>query len=329
MDLALKDRRVLITGGSQGLGKAIARGFLAEGARVVSCHAIRTGCKKRWSSFASLGPVEGKAVDLSQRGAPEAVADAFRDVDILINNAGAIPTGDISAWTRRAGGKAWDLKVFGYINLMRAIYPHMRGKPPKVIVNVLGLGGEKPQWHYVCGNAANVALMGVTKSLGGRQHRRRHSGRRRQSRRRGDRANGQDPTRACATRVRRCRTMARVFQGQAAQPRRHARGSGERGAVPRLRPRQLGQRHGRAGGRRLSPSGELVFSRGVPTAPFPPSSVDTAASIAAAIESKRRSASCSPISMSPTGARRRDDTESKSSIDRGNLRPTDCAGREN
>jgi NAD(P)-dependent dehydrogenase (short-subunit alcohol dehydrogenase family) len=45
----------------------------------------------------------------------------------------------------------------------------MRGKPPKVIVNVLGLGGEKPQWHYVCGNAANVALMGVTKSLGGRR----------------------------------------------------------------------------------------------------------------------------------------------------------------
>jgi NAD(P)-dependent dehydrogenase (short-subunit alcohol dehydrogenase family) len=48
------------------------------------------------------------------------------------------------------------------------MYRHMRGRPPKAIVNVLGLGGEKPQWHYVCGNAANVALMGVTKSLGGR-----------------------------------------------------------------------------------------------------------------------------------------------------------------
>src|SRR5262249_41350161 len=67
---------------------------------------------------------------------------------------------------------AWDLKVFGYINLMRAMYAHMRGRGsgsgPKVIVNVLGLGGERPQWRYICGNAANVALAGVTKSLGGR-----------------------------------------------------------------------------------------------------------------------------------------------------------------
>ena len=58
--------------------------------------------------------------------------------------------------------------MFGYLNLMRAMYRHMRGRPPKVIVNVLGLGGEQPQWRYVCGNAANVALAGVTKSLGGR-----------------------------------------------------------------------------------------------------------------------------------------------------------------
>jgi NAD(P)-dependent dehydrogenase (short-subunit alcohol dehydrogenase family) len=62
--------------------------------------------------------------------------------------------------------------VYGYVNLMRAMYAHMRGKNPekrpKVIVNVLGLGGERPQWRYVCGNAANVALAGVTKSLGGR-----------------------------------------------------------------------------------------------------------------------------------------------------------------
>ncbi len=85
-----------------------------------------------------------------------------------MNNAGAIPTGDIFSIDETRWREAWDLKVFGYVNLMRAMYRHMRGRPPKAIVNVLGLGGEKPQWHYVCGNAANVALMGVTKSLGGR-----------------------------------------------------------------------------------------------------------------------------------------------------------------
>jgi NAD(P)-dependent dehydrogenase (short-subunit alcohol dehydrogenase family) len=107
-------------------------------------------------------------MDLAQRGAPEALAEEFRDTDILVNNAGAIPYGDIFAVDETRWRATWDLKVFGYVNLMRAMYGHMRRKGPKVIVNVLGLGGERPQWRYVCGNAANVALAGVTKSLGGR-----------------------------------------------------------------------------------------------------------------------------------------------------------------
>jgi 3-oxoacyl-[acyl-carrier protein] reductase len=168
MDLGLTDRRVLITGGSQGIGKAIARGFLAEGARVVIVSRDWQRLQKTLGELAATGQVEGKAIDLAQRGAAEAVADEFKDTDVLVNNAGAIPTGDIFSVDETRWREAWDLKVFGYINLMRAMYRHMRGKPPKVIVNVLGLGGEKPQWHYVCGNAANVALMGVTKSLGGR-----------------------------------------------------------------------------------------------------------------------------------------------------------------
>src|SRR6476660_10636432 len=168
MDLALKDRRVLITGGSQGLGKAIARGFLAEGARVAIVSRDQDRLQKALVELAALGRVEGKAVDLSQRGAPDAVADAFRDVDVLVNNAGAIPTGDIFSVDETRWREAWDLKVFGYINLMRAMFAHMRGHPPKVILNVIGMGAERPQWRYVCGNAANVALNGITKSLGGR-----------------------------------------------------------------------------------------------------------------------------------------------------------------
>ena len=168
MDLGLTDRRVLVTGGSQGIGKAIARGFLAEGARVVIISRDRQRLQAALVELAAAGRVEGKAVDLAQRGAAEAIADEFKDTDVLVNNAGAIPPGDIFSVDETRWRESWDLKVFGYINLMRAMYRHMRGRPPKVIVNVLGLGGEKPQWNYVCGNAANVALMGVTKSLGGR-----------------------------------------------------------------------------------------------------------------------------------------------------------------
>jgi NAD(P)-dependent dehydrogenase (short-subunit alcohol dehydrogenase family) len=167
MDLGLRGRRVLVTGGSQGIGLAVARGFLDEGAKVTI---VARGKERLARAVAELAAAEvtATAMDLSRRGAPEALADEFRDTDVLVNNAGAIPTGDIFAVDEARWRESWDLKVFGYVNLMRAMYAHMRGKGPKVIVNVLGLGGERPQWRYVCGNAANVALAGVTKSLGGR-----------------------------------------------------------------------------------------------------------------------------------------------------------------
>ena len=170
MDLGLQGRRVLVTGGSQGIGLAVARGFLAEGAKVaiVARDEQRLARAAAELSQAAGAEVRTKSTDLAQPGAAQALADEFSDTDILVNNAGAIPTGDIFAVDAARWRAAWDLKVYGYVNLMRAMYAHMRGKAPKVIVNVLGLGGERPQWRYVCGNAANVALAGVTKSLGGR-----------------------------------------------------------------------------------------------------------------------------------------------------------------
>jgi 3-oxoacyl-[acyl-carrier protein] reductase len=170
MDLGLSGRRVLVTGGSQGIGLAVARGFLAEGAEVTI---VARNAQRLARAAAELSQVAGAKVrthpaDLAQPGAAQALADAFADTDILVNNAGAVPTGDIFAVDEARWREAWDLKVYGYVNLMRAMYAHMKGRAPKVMVNVLGLGGERPQWRYVCGNAANVALAGVTKSLGGR-----------------------------------------------------------------------------------------------------------------------------------------------------------------
>src|SRR5262245_2423958 len=170
MDLGLNGRRVLVTGGSQGIGYAIAQGFLAEGCRVVAVARDPTRLQDAVAALskAAAGQVEGRAIDLSERGAPEALADAYPDTDILVNNAGAIPVGDILEIDEARWRAAWDLKVFGNVNLTRAMYRHMRGKPPKVIVNILGTGGDKPQWRYACGTPANIALAGLTKALGGR-----------------------------------------------------------------------------------------------------------------------------------------------------------------
>jgi 3-oxoacyl-[acyl-carrier protein] reductase len=170
MDLGLSGRRVLVTGGSQGIGFAVARGFLAEGCEVVIAARDERRLDQAVEALSRDAPgrIEGRSIDLSQRGAPEALAEAHGDSDILVNNAGAIPTGDILEIEEERWRAAWDLKVFGYVNLTRAMYRLMRGRPPKVILNVIGTGGERPQWRYACGNAANVALNGLTKSLGGR-----------------------------------------------------------------------------------------------------------------------------------------------------------------
>jgi len=170
MDLGLKGRSVLVTGGSQGIGYAVAKGFLEEGCDVVIAARNEDRLRAAAEGLAQAGNarIRAKAIDLARTGAAAALADEYRDIDILVNNAGAIPTGDIFEVDEARWREAWELKVFGYVNLSRAIYRHMRGRPPKVIVNVIGMGAERPQWRYVCGNAANIALNGFTRSLGGR-----------------------------------------------------------------------------------------------------------------------------------------------------------------
>ncbi|OGA18442.1 MAG: hypothetical protein A3G25_07685 [Betaproteobacteria bacterium RIFCSPLOWO2_12_FULL_63_13] len=170
MKLGLEGRRVLVTGGSQGIGFAVAREFLQEGCTVVIAARDPARLKDAVERLSVIGGnrIHSKSVDLALPGAAEILADEYRDTDILVNNAGAVPTGDIFDIDEKRWREAWELKLYGYVNLSRAMYAHMRGKPPKVIVNVMGMGAERPQWRYVCGNAANVALNGVTKSMGGR-----------------------------------------------------------------------------------------------------------------------------------------------------------------
>jgi 3-oxoacyl-[acyl-carrier protein] reductase len=170
MDLGLRGRRVLVTGGSQGIGYAVAAGFLAEGCNVVIVARDQGRLETATAALAQLGTgeVEAASIDLSQAGAAEELAEAYPGTDILVNNAGAVPVGDIFEVNEARWRAGWDLKVFGYVNLTRAMYARMRGHARKVIINVLGTGADKPQWRYACGTPANIALVGLTKAMGGR-----------------------------------------------------------------------------------------------------------------------------------------------------------------
>ncbi len=159
MDLNLQGKRVLVTGGSKGIGLACASAFAAEGADVRI--ASRTPGNAKFPA---------KAVDLSQKGAAEALADWAGDLDILVNNAGAIPGGSLLKVDEDTWRKAWDLKVFGYINLSRLVYARMQAKRAGVIVNIIGSAGEKLDAAYIAGSTANAGLMAFTKALGGASH---------------------------------------------------------------------------------------------------------------------------------------------------------------
>ena len=168
MDLGLSGKRVLITGGSRGIGFACARGFLGEGADVVIAarDPLRLDAAKRELAARAQGKIETMAIDIAAPGTAAKLAGAFPDLDVLVNNAGAIPGGDIIAIDEAKWRAAWDLKVFGYVNLAREVFTRMRAKKRGVIVNVIGLGGERHNFNYVAGAAGNASLMSFTHAMG-------------------------------------------------------------------------------------------------------------------------------------------------------------------
>jgi NAD(P)-dependent dehydrogenase (short-subunit alcohol dehydrogenase family) len=170
MDLGLGGKRVLITGGSRGIGFACAQGFLGEGASVVIAarDQARLAEAQKELSARAQGKVTTVPIDMAAPGSAEALAGAHPDIDILVNNAGAIPGGDLLTVDEAKWRTAWDLKVFGYINLARAVFRRMTENKRGVIVNVIGLGGERMDFGYAAGAAGNAALMALTQALGSR-----------------------------------------------------------------------------------------------------------------------------------------------------------------
>ena len=167
MDLKLAGKRALISGASKGIGRATALQLAREGCEVVlvartlqtldqAAADVRDQCQ--------VG-VQAIAADLSKQTEIERVAAEAGEIDILINNAGAIPAGDLMALDDAAFRAAWDLKVFGYISMCRAFWPVLQARGG-VIVNVIGAAAEWLDPGYICGSTGNAALAAFTRALG-------------------------------------------------------------------------------------------------------------------------------------------------------------------
>ena len=169
MDLQLRGRRALITGSSKGIGLAIARALAAEGCHVQLVARTQSELDKVTAQIRSDHGVEaaGHSADLSDSAQVRKVAAAAGELDILINSAGAIPRGTLLDIDEERWRKAWDLKLFGAINLTREIYGPMCKRGRGVIINIAGIAGERPDAYYIAGSCANAALIMFSRSLGG------------------------------------------------------------------------------------------------------------------------------------------------------------------
>ncbi len=168
MRIDLSGRSALVTGGSRGIGLAVARGLAACGCDLhlnARSQDDLEAARRRIQSESDVA-VTLQPGDLAEPTVLDAVARACADVDILVNNAGAVPSGpieDVSDAEWRAG---FDLKVFATVSLTREIYVAMKARRAGVIVNVIGNCGERPDPEIIVGTLANTGLMGFTRALG-------------------------------------------------------------------------------------------------------------------------------------------------------------------
>ena len=164
MDLGLKGKSVLVTGGSKGIGLACAQSFAAEGCRV---HLAARDKERLAGAARSLGgDAQIHSVDLRDGAALRQLAKECEGVDILVNNAGDIPGGTLETVDEAKWRHAWELKVFGFLNLSRELYRSMKARSSGVIVNVIGMAGETHPFEYICGAVGNAGLAAFTKAMG-------------------------------------------------------------------------------------------------------------------------------------------------------------------
>ncbi len=157
---------MLITGASKGIGAATAEAFAEEGSNVHlaarSTEAMRALAERLRA--AHQVNVIAHTVDLRKSDDLHRLAHETAGID----NAGDIPGGSLEKIDEATWRHAWELKVFGYINLTRLVHTNMKSRSNGVIVNIIGAAGERFNYDYITGSSGNAALMAFTKSLGGK-----------------------------------------------------------------------------------------------------------------------------------------------------------------
>jgi 3-oxoacyl-[acyl-carrier protein] reductase len=170
MDLGLKDKVAVVTGGTQGIGRATALRLAAEGAKVV----VTARGRERLDAVvaeirAAGGTVHAVAADVALADDCARIVDetlrAFGGVDVLVNNAGTARIGAFESVTDEAWQADLDLKLFAAIRLIRLALPSMKARGGGRIVNVTNIGAKQPGARTMPTTVSRAAGLAMTKAL--------------------------------------------------------------------------------------------------------------------------------------------------------------------
>ena len=170
MDLGLKGKVAIVTGGTQGIGRATAVLLAHEGAAVAIAARGRERLEQTAAEIRAAGgrvaPVQAdvsKAADC-ERVVAETVK-AFGRLDILVNNAGTSATGEFAAASDEIWQADFDLKLFAAIRLARLAIPHMKRQGGGRIVNLTNIGDKQPRAKSMPTTVTRAAGLAFTKAL--------------------------------------------------------------------------------------------------------------------------------------------------------------------
>jgi NAD(P)-dependent dehydrogenase (short-subunit alcohol dehydrogenase family) len=173
VDLELKGKTALVTGGSEGIGRGIARALAREGVDVAICARRKPQLE---AAAAQIAEETGRTIlaipaDLTKnedtRNFVEAGHRTLGRIDILVNNAGSAPGGVIEQLSEDDWAQAHQLKFMGYVRTLRYVLPIMVKQGGGRVVNLIGNDGVKPSYWEIAPGAANAAGQNLTRSLAG------------------------------------------------------------------------------------------------------------------------------------------------------------------
>jgi NAD(P)-dependent dehydrogenase (short-subunit alcohol dehydrogenase family) len=171
MDLKLTGKAALVTGGSAGIGKAIARTLAREGVDVAICARRREPLEEAAREIAGESgrrivpiPADLTRPEDAENFVGQAHA-ALGYIDILVNNAGSAPGGILESLSEEHWAQALQLKFMGFVRCLKHVLPIMQRQKRGRIVNLIGNDGVKPSYWEIAPGAANAAGQNLTRAL--------------------------------------------------------------------------------------------------------------------------------------------------------------------